>query len=420
MNFIIFFLFRKFFLKTEFTDNKIILEKGILFKRLMVIPESSVVKIRVKRTFILRVFRAKELRLYTLNGSVVLFMKKEETLPFLPKDVSAAVLKPRFFEIMFGAFIDTRALGGILLFTALLRRIGGIFGSEYTERIISAISDTAVRVSEVLSFLNIAVPRIAVLIAVFILGAWVFAFLKKLTNLARFRVLKYGGGILIKSGLFTLYENYIPNNSSAAVCCDTLTTLIFKRAPLYRRGVMICPCVHRKKLSWILNELCGIKATDSPLFTSPHSAFFGHCSAPLSWSGIFSVTLIFVYSQSAFRWAMLLKTILYGGLIISLYTAAVYLYYMKFSGLSIGNQSFLIAFRRNMRLYRVFSPNGVAVRVTVSQNPFQRKSKLCTLKLSTSNREHFYGRQLPINIIRGIPVRSTLRLPRFLHLPPTQ
>lgn len=403
MNFILYFLLRKFFVNIDFSDNSVIIEKGIFLKRSSVIPESSIVKISLKRGIIVRAFRACEVKIFTLNGTLTFFLKKDERFPLLPESFPMR-LKPRFRDIMFGAFIDTRALGGILIFTTVLRRIGKLFGGEYLRRVISAISDTAERLNKILSFLNIAVPQIAALIAVFMFGAWTLAYIRKLLRLSRFQVGRSENILRVQSGLFTLYDSYIYVNS--AVFHNTLTTLIYRRAPLYSRDVMICPCVRRKKLAATLKTLCGLSFPEGEPIQSPKSAFFGYCAAPLSWSGAFAIMLVLVYRLTPPRYAMLVKTLLYGGLFASLYSAAVYLYYMKYSGMAVGENYSLFAFRSNMRLYQIVSLNNIIVNIAISQNPFQRKSRLCNFKSVTENHERLNARQLPVSISKQFAFRS--------------
>lgn len=403
MSLIFYFLLRRIFIRIVFSDNAVFIEKGIFIKRSSVIPIASIIKVKIKRGIVVRVFNASEIQLFTLNGSVTFYLKKNERLPFLPESFSISIT-PRFRDIIFGAFIDTRALGGILIFTAVLRRIGKLFGGEYLKRIIAAISDTAERLNNIFSFLNVAIPRIAALIVVFTFGAWTFAFLKKLMALSRFRVSRSRGVVHVQSGLITLYDNYLMINS--AVSCNTLTTLLFQRAPIYSRDVMICPCVKRVKLVKTLKALYGLDYPEGKLIRSPKSALFSHCASPISWSGVFMLLLILVYWLFPPRYAMLIKTLLYGGFFASLYSVGVYSYYMKYSGVSVDEKTSLFAFRKDMRLYYFISSNDTMVNVTVSQNPFQRNSGLCNIKTVTLNHEHLNLRQLPISISKLFHFRS--------------
>ncbi len=378
MNFLLYFILRKLFVKLRFSDKEISLEKGLLLKRLSVMPLSAVVRITSRRTLFLRLFHAKEVEVFTLGGKMRFFLSQNEKLPFLP-DKRTVVSRPRFREVMLGAFIDTRALGGLFVFAAVLRKISAIFGSEYLDYIVSALSQTAEELEKALGFFRVAVPKIAVTLAVFALGAWTFAYLRKLTRLARFRVSKSGSVLFVESGVVTLYEHALVPNS-AVIRCDTVTTLLTRKAPLYIWNVMICP---------------GAKLTKLPKhrLSSPKRAFLGHIAVPLTEIFLFSLALGAVYFTDVS--AMLLKTILYSGIIVNLYAVVLYILYMCRSGALFGEKRVLVSARRGLRLYTAAFPRETVTMEKVSQSVFQRRSGMCNYRLFITERRKFTVRQLP-------------------------
>ena len=355
----------------------------------------------------MRLFHAKEITVSTLGGEIVFYLSINERLPFLPEGRSHAV-RPRFLDVMFGAFIDTRALSGLLVFTAVLRKFNAIFGSEYFDRLIAALTRTADELERVLGFFRVAVPRILVTLTVFALGAWTFAFIRKLLRLCRFGVCKNGGLLFVESGVLTLYEHVLVLNSDAAnnaavINCDTLTTLITSRAPMYFRGVMICPCVKHGKLAKTLEALCGVNLPQEKL-ASPKSAFLGHIAAPLSRFGVFAALIVLAYCSD--RSVMLLKTVLFSGAIVELYTVVMYLLYMPRSGIAFGEKYTAVSAGRRLRLYTAVFPGDITRQKTVSQSLFQKRSGLCGIKLAITERRKFTVRQISKNeYLRRIPFR---------------
>ena len=417
MKFLLYYVLRRVFVTLRFSDSEIRLEKGLLIKRASVMPLSSVVKVSSRRTLIMRLFRAKEITVSTLGGEIVFWLRKNECLPFLPEKRPHAV-RPRFIDVMFGAFIDTRALSGLLVFTAVLRKFNAIFGSEYFNKLIAALTKTADELEKILGFFRVAVPRILITITVFALGAWTFAFIRKLLRLSSFSVYKNGGLLFVESGVLTLYEHALVLNSAAnanaagtncagtscaALSCDTLTTIITSRAPLYFRGVMISPCVKHGKLSKTLKALCGVKLPENRL-SSPKRALFGHIAAPLAWFGAFAALIVLAYFSN--HSVMLLKTVLFSGAIVSLYTAAMYLLYMPRSGIAFGKDNSAVSARRRLRLYTAVLPNNAIKQRGVSQNLFQKRSGLCNVKLALTERRKFTVRQISkTEYLRRIPFR---------------
>lgn len=392
MSFFLYYILRRFFVRLEFTSDEIRLEKGILIKRAAAISISAITEIAVKRTLLLRIFRAKEVEIHTLGGKIKFYLQKNENLPFLP-EFRTAQIKARFGEILFGAFIDTRALGGIFVFVAILRKIGTLFGGDYSNKIISAISDAAENVTRVLELLHIAVPKIAAAMAVFALASWITAFLRKSARLSRFEISRRGNILFVKSGLITLYEHSLVLNSNGffAVSRDTITTIIAGRAPLYLRSTMISPCVKRMDLPKTLRALGGIELPKSGI-SPPKRAFLGFCGVPLGWCGVFIAALAVVYS-TRLRAAMLLKTALYSGFLVSLYAAAICLLYMKHSGIAAG-ESVCVSARKGLRLYNSVFPRESIRMEKRSQSLFQRKSGLCNIKISMLGKRKFAARQI--------------------------
>ncbi len=393
MSFVLYYILRGLFVKLDISDKEISLEKGLLFKRHSVLPLTSVVRVTLRRTLLMRIFQAKEIKVFTLGGSIKFYLPKDEPLRFLPEK-RAVISSPSFREVMFGAFIDTRALGGVFVFAAVLRRIAAVFGSEYLEKILSVLSQTADELEKALGFFRVAVPRIAVIAVVFALGAWLFAYAIKLTRLSRFRVSRNGDMLFAESGVVTLYEHALVLNSAAVIRCDTLTTILFRRAPLYLRGVMIAPCAKRA-------ELCGAEEPQSKL-ASPKRAFLGHIAVPLSWFGVFSSALAVLYLRGIT--AALLKTVLYYGAIVNLFTAALYLLYMSRSGLFFGKELAAVCARRGLRLYTASFSRASVIRTANFQSVFQLRSGLCNFGLSLAEGRKMTVRQLPKSeLLRHIP-----------------
>ncbi|MCM1166450.1 MAG: PH domain-containing protein [Lachnospiraceae bacterium] len=402
MNFILYYILRKLFIRLSFTESEIILEKGIILRRKTVLPLKSVVRVSSERPLLMRIFGAKKMLVFAVRGRITFYLKKTEELPFLPEIRSASV-KPRFPEVLFGAFADTRALGGVTLLAAFLRKLGSLFGGEYFNKVTSAISDTAETLSNALSALHIAVPRITAVLAVLIPAAWSLAFARKLLRLANLRAARHGDLLRVQSGVITLYEHTLVLNSSAATI-SPLSTVLAKRAPVYVRGVMIYPAAPKAKAAKIIRALCNIPVDSGNGLKPPRSAFFGFCGAPFWWAVGFSAALALTYLSDSP--AMLLKTVLYCGLTVSLYAIPLCLVYMGRSGLSVGKTSVKLSARRGLRLFTIYVPRRTIAESTLSQSIFQRRSDLCHFRLAAADRQKLTARHLlKREIPRCIPFR---------------
>lgn len=398
MDLLLYFLLRRLFVRMEITRDRISVSKGLIFRRRCEIPLSAVTKIEIRRTVLLRLLRGKRVEISTLSGGVWFYMKSRERLPFLPERTGACV-KAAPLQTIAGAFVDTRALSGVITFGLLLNRTGSVFGSESFSRIMSLLLGAAGEVTRILGELHIAVPRVTAFAVVFIAAAWLFVFLKKAVGMLRFRISAEGGYVTVRRGVFTLYEcRLVRNNLTGILRCDTLTTLLLRAAPLYAHDVMIFPPVNRRTADRILTKLCGT-APPQPQIRPPFSAMFGHCAAPLGWLGVFAGALLLTFIAEPVA-ADLLQSVLWSGAAISLWFTGAYAVYMRLSWISYSGGVYGIAFRRGARLYTAAVPDRKVTMLTTGRNIFQRFSGMCDITLSVAGKKRFRLRNIPFTAVR--------------------
>ncbi len=394
-----YFLLRRIFVRLELDPRRICVSRGLILRRRSEIPLEAVTKIEIRRTVLLRILHGKRVEISTLSGGVWFYMRSWEHLPFLP-DYDGASVRSKPLQAVAGAFVDTRALSGVISFWLLLNRTGNVFGDESFGRIMSILLGAADEVSRLMGALHIAVPRVTAFAGVFIAAAWLLRFLHKALGMLRTRISCEGGYITVRRGVFTLYEcRIVRNNLTSVVRCDTLTTLLLRAAPLYAHGVMIFPPVSRRTADRILTKLCGVKPPE-PQIKPPWSAMFGHCAAPLGWLGVFAAALLLTFIAEPVA-ADLVQSVLWSGAAISLWFAGAYAVYMRLSWISRSSGTCGIAFRRGARLYTVAVPRGKTVMTAIGRNPFQRFSGMCDVTLAIAGRARLRLRNVPFSEVGG-------------------
>lgn len=396
MKILFYYILRRFFVSLEFSSGKISLTKGILLKRTSLVPFSAVVKVVEKRSPVLRLFRAKEVAIFTLNGKIEFFLGKNEQLPFVPKMPEVCV-KPLFREILLGAFLDTRALAGIAFFAAVLRKIGSIFGSNYFDGIISAIFSTAEKISDALMVVHVAIPKAAAFAAVFALCSWIFAFAVKLLRLSGFRLSKRGDHIFVKSGVVTLYETALVRNTDAVITRKTSVCLFLRRSPVYFHRTLIYPAASEGLFERLLSRVFGILPEHSALVKTPPDKILGHCTIPLWCLGIASAALIAMHF-SRLSSALLLKTALYCVIFVSGYITLCGIILMRRASSSLGERRVKLSFRRGTAVFCAFFPREISRGYVLSRNIFQIPAGLCDYKAFIIGRKSFRARQLPLKL----------------------
>ena len=396
MKFLFYYVLRRFFVDLDFSDGKITLTKGVFLKRTAVLPFSAITKTVVKQSPMLRLFRAKEITVFTLNGKIELFLNKSEQPPFLPIMPEISI-KPRFREILFGTLIDTRALAGIAIFAATLQRVGRIVGSEYFDRMISALISTAEKLSETLMLIHVAVPKIAAFAAVFAVCAWSFAFIVKLLRLSGFCLSRRGNTVFVKSGVITLYETALVRNTAAVISRKTILCMLFKCSPVYYNETMVFPAASEMLFERIVTQTFGFMPESCISVKTPFGKTASHCIVPLWLLGLSSASLVMFY-LSGLRFAQLIKTALYCAVFASGYTALCGVFLMKNAKSCFGKFRLKLSFRRGTAVYCVCFPHSLLCGHSRSQNLFQRGNGLCDYKAAVVGRKSFRARQLPLKM----------------------
>lgn len=400
MEFLLYFLLRRIFVRTELSREMIIVTRGLIFRRRYEIPLCAVTKVEIRRTPVVRLFRGRRVEVSTLSGGVCFYQDIRGELPFLP-GYSGASVRANALQSAAGAFVDTRALSGVIAFALLLNRVGSVFGSDSFSRIMSAMLGAAGEVQRVLGALHIGVPRVTALAAVFVSAAWLLAFIRKAVGMLRFRLSCEGGFITVRHGVFTLYEyRLVRNNLTACLRCDTLTTLALGRASLYAHDVLIFPALSRRSADRLLTKMLKLPPPENRV-KPPISALFGHCAAPLGWFAVFAAGLILTFIAEPIA-ADLIQSLLWSGAVISLWYAATYAVYMRKSMAARSGGVTGLAFRRGARLYTAVIPDRKTVLTVTGRNVFQRFSGMCDITAVCAGKKRYKLRNVPYREISGL------------------
>lgn len=378
MEFILYFVFRRFFVSLQTDRGVIRLRKGLVFRRFYDIPISAITCVSVKRSPALRLLRGRRITLRTLSGKESFYLRDHEFFELFPAHKYKGLLRPRCGSVALAALCSTRMLGGTVVFATTISRIGSVFGSGYYDGIISAIEQTAGGLSELLHSLRITVPHVTTVLAVFAAAAWAFAFLRNLLRFSRFRLRLGRGSAVITHGIITLYEQQVvSDNLGGAVTRENASALLFGAAPLYCHGVMLVSPLKRSKLAAVMRAFLGISRLSADTIKPPRKALFGHIGVPFWWAAGNAAALLLYRTTGS---DPTLRTLLWGGLGLSLWYCLLYWMYMRRSGLSRGNDGLVLAARKGTAMYTVFIPQK-AERIRIDRNPFQLKSGLCDVKL---------------------------------------
>lgn len=397
MDFILYYLLRRFTVRLEISKDSILMLKGLIFRREYYAPFEAVTLIEQRQTIIMRLFRAKEITIHTLSGrGFTLWLKNSERII----DVCGVTIAPKKRAMLLGALVDTRALSGVVVFLLTMRRIYAVLGSGYYDKAISALYKAAGELKLVLERVNITIPQIAAVAAVIVALAWLSKFVWKVFAMSRFRVIAMRDFLVIRRGFFTLYQcAVVRRNINAVVTTDNLTTLIFGAAPLYVRHTMIFPPAPREVRERITDILCDIPCEyNQRRVKPPFRAIFGHCAQPLSWLAAFGGMYGLLWLGQYLEYippVPLLRSLMLAGAAVSLWYTAVYAIYMFRSSIVCTEKSAEITARRGARLYTAAVNSKMRTQNVLSRNIFQLVSGLCDAEIRVLGGGRFKLRNIP-------------------------
>lgn len=397
MDFILYYLLRRFTVRLEISKDSILMLKGLIFRREYYAPFEAVTLIEQRQTIIMRLFRAKEITIHTLSGrGFTLWLKNSERII----DVCGVTIAPKKRAMLLGALVDTRALSGVVVFLLTMRRIYAVLGSGYYDKAISALYKAAGELKLVLERVNITIPQIAAVAAVIVALAWLSKFVWKVFAMSRFRVIAMRDFLVIRRGFFTLYQcAVVRRNINAVVTTDNLTTLIFGAAPLYVRHTMIFPPAPREVRERITDILCDILCEyNQRRVKPPFRAIFGHCAQPLSWLAAFGGMYGLLWLGQYLEYippVPLLRSLMLAGAAVSLWYTAVYAIYMFRSSIVCTEKSAEITARRGARLYTAAVNSKMRTQNVLSRNIFQLVSGLCDAEIRVLGGGRFKLRNIP-------------------------
>lgn len=398
MNFILYYILRRFFVSISFDNRVIHLEKGLILRRISDIPYNSAVMCEIRRSSLLRLLGGKHVTVVTHSGGISFYLKRGERLPFLPEH-AGAVIKPSRFGIICGAFEDTRAFGGTLTFAAAISRVGSILGKEYSGRITAALELAADSISETLSAVNIAVPRIAAVIAVFLMAAWLFAFARKTIMLSRFSLSAKKGFVTVNHGIITLYEStLVLNNINAVISRRAVTGTLSHTAAIYCMGRMFFPPINDSGRKRLLKSVFGLDHPDSIPIKPPLGAFFAYCAVPFWWFWGSAAALSAIYLGEC--WGVipplpLIRSVLWFAAAISLYNVFARALYMSRCEMAAQDGILGLTCIKRSRLYTAEIPRSKIVRQKTRFTRFSQKSGLCDRYFGVYGEKNFILRKIP-------------------------
>ena len=203
--------------RIELADERIFLYRGVLFRRITVLPIKNLTAISVHRTVIDRIFGVSSVSFHTEAGIL-----RRSDLIYLLRGNDAKKITERLYGSVFSPFegvsahrfllwaaSDSSAITGWAVAVPIIRRAGKLFGIALSRLLLMRISDAATR-------FDAYFPAVLNGLTLLLIFGYAVSFLFSLITLGRFR-LSVGRVTVMQSGLLTRRTVYLPRQNVRAV-----------------------------------------------------------------------------------------------------------------------------------------------------------------------------------------------------------
>lgn len=231
-----------YFYTYDIDSEKIVVKKGVLYKKETVVFFSKVTTVSITDPFYLRIFGAQYLRADTLGGgpkrtdlSIYLSQKNAEDIKeYLQGEFgldSKQLYVPKTSSILALALLTSNSLGGILFFSTFISQTGKLLGEEISEMVLTTFEDIARK-------LAFGLPPATAAIAYTLIFSWILSFIVAFLTYRNFNLRRSRDILYIKGGTITPRRYYIKyRDINFADIRQSIITKTFKLYSMYISAV---------------------------------------------------------------------------------------------------------------------------------------------------------------------------------------
>ncbi|MCQ2449757.1 MAG: PH domain-containing protein, partial [Clostridia bacterium] len=201
----------------EWQNDRLILRRGVVFRRVAVLPIKNLAALTVTRTPIGRIFGVSSVSFHTeagiLRRSDLIYLLRGNDVKKITERLYGSVFSP-FEGVSARRFLlwtasDSSAITGWAVAVPIIRRAGKLFGIALSRLLLIRISDAATR-------FDAYFPAVLNGLTLLLIFGYAVSFLSSLITLGRFR-LSVGRVTVMQSGLLTRRTVYLPRQNVRAV-----------------------------------------------------------------------------------------------------------------------------------------------------------------------------------------------------------
>lgn len=395
--------------RVSVSGKTLTVESGLIIKRRTAVSAEKIACIYVTKSPFSAIFKAVKISIEADNRqfkkpvfSFYLSKANAERLCRLlkPEALTHQTLSCSVRKILLLSLSNASAFSGLLVAATLITNIGKAVGNEFENRLVETLSSVALLASQI-------IPPTAFVIATVLAAGFIISFLIALFKHAGFTLSTDKDKLVIRKGLISRKTSIIDRLYISAVSIEASPIMKL----LGRCSVMLYACGHgtAKSESYAVIPVEKATAVESAL----KNADFGFCkSQPLTLKVpkramsralflpcvyiviIIALTVIgLIFIEKLTQFILLLTAFL---LVTNAYWLFIRVNHIKNGGAAVND---------NIRLYsfRLFTVTDIRFEKTkidcviITQGPFDRRKKLCTLKVMLKGKSAYTARVINLD-----------------------
>lgn len=413
-----------------FDNTGLYIKRGLLRRNTFFISNQKIATLMFLEPFHLRVFKAVRLVGSTNAGmaqstdfDIIIFKKDAQKLlnirnkseldldkansdklynigSYDESKIGTRVYKPRSFYIAIFSAVLSNSLAGVIIVYTFLTQAGDILGDEFERRFIETFS----YISQILAN---NLPQVFTSVALVIVGGWVIAFIQNLFRYLYFSVSRTEKFINIKGGI-TSKRNYL-------MLVDKINYIDIRQSVLtkiFKLEITFIACTGYGKDKNALPVLIPASIKNDSIATLklllPENSISEREIKPKYLRSVFAyitfplVIVLITYVSAYFMYYVLpdWSELIY---LISIVLSIPFLWIfitkvLDFSTTGIGenDNSYSLYYSSFFYLHKIILPKNKVTKIIIKQNPFQKKSDLCTVII------HSFAEKRKRHIIRSL------------------
>lgn len=370
-------------------DDILIIRKGFIIKKKLIIPIKNINAIVSRCTLLLNLFKSEKISI-CINSEgekrkklVDLIIKKSDLDNNLNIAGKIETFKISPIKILLMSMSWSNPVVSLLIAVPFINKMASIIGEETTKRLYSTVGS-------VFNFITIGIPPLIASISYIMLGAFFITSVIHLLTFVNFKTQITSEYIITTSGLISENTKIIKKHKiSAIIINQNLIMLILKLYSMYVHVLGISQGKGEYNLLFTASKKEDIHSVIAAIYNNdssnkfcikPHkNRAFNFLKAPLC-SLIILFSVIITFFGDKWYEKVILLTLLFILILILWWIAICYFAY-KHSSLSFSeNLLYLNGFKR-LSLYRAVIPICNIQSISIMKNPFFKWSNLCTVKI---------------------------------------